>query len=58
MKQSRIKRIHDFGQSIWLGFFDREIMDSGELKKRIDNGGIGGVTYDHSIFKNAICSSN
>ena len=37
MKQSRIKNIHDFGQSIWLDFFDRKIMNLGEFKKLIDN---------------------
>jgi len=40
MKQSRIKNIHDFGQSIWLDFFDRKIMNLGEFKKLIDNDGI------------------
>ena len=58
MKQSRIKSIHDFGQSIWLDFFDRKIMDSGELKKLIDNDGISGVTSNPSIFENAISSSS
>lgn len=54
MKQSRIKSIHDFGQSIWLDFFNRNIMESGELKKLINNGGISGVTSNPSIFENAI----
>lgn len=33
MQNNKVKRIRDFGQSIWLDFFDRKIMDSGELKK-------------------------
>lgn len=57
MKQNRIKRIRDFGQSIWLDFFDRKIMNSGELKKLIDNDGVSGVTSNPSIFESAINSS-
>ena len=44
MVQNKIKHIRDLGQSIWLDFFDRKIMDSGELKKLIDEDGVSGVT--------------
>lgn len=33
MQTNKVKSIHDFGQSIWLDFFDRKIMDSEKLKK-------------------------
>jgi transaldolase len=33
MATNNVKQIHDFGQSIWLDFIDREIMASGKLKK-------------------------
>jgi transaldolase len=56
MKHSKIKSIHDFGQSIWLDFFNRNIMESGELKKLINNDGISGVTSNPSIFEKAIKS--
>jgi len=58
MKQSRIKNIRDFGQSIWLDFFDRNIMNTGNLKKLIDDDGISGVTSNPSIFESAISSSS
>lgn len=58
MKQSRIKNIHDLGQSIWLDFFDRNIMDTGNLKRLIDEDGISGVTSNPSIFESAISSSS
>ena len=54
MKHSKIKSIRDFGQSIWLDFFNRDIMESGELKKLINDDGISGVTSNTSIFENAI----
>ena len=58
MKHSRIKKVQDFGQSIWLDFFDRKIMNSGELKKLIDVDGVRGVTSNPSIFEKAISSSS
>lgn len=57
MQSNNIKRIRDFGQSIWLDFFDRRIMDSGELKRLIDEDGLSGVTSNPSIFEKAINSS-
>ena len=58
MKHDKVKSIQDFGQSIWLDFFDRKIMDSGKLKKLIENDGISGVTSNPSIFEKAISSSS
>lgn len=57
MQKNNVKQIHDFGQSIWLDFIDRQIMDSGELKKLIEQDGIRGVTSNPSIFEKAITSS-
>ncbi len=57
MEQNKLKRIHDFGQSVWLDFFDRKIMDSGELKKMIDEDGVRGVTSNPAIFEKAISAS-
>lgn len=55
---NRVKQIHDLGQSIWLDFFDRKIMDSGELKKLILEDGVSGVTSNPSIFEKAIRNSD
>jgi transaldolase/transaldolase/glucose-6-phosphate isomerase len=58
MSKNNVKQIHDFGQSIWLDFIDRKIMDSGTLKKMIDEDGIRGVTSNPAIFEKAITSSS
>jgi transaldolase len=58
MQTNKVKSIHDFGQSIWLDFFDRKIIDSGKLKKLIDEDGVSGVTSNPSIFEKAISSSS
>ena len=44
MASSKIKEIKDLGQSIWLDYFDRKIMDSGQLKRLIESTGITGIT--------------
>jgi transaldolase/transaldolase/glucose-6-phosphate isomerase len=58
MKHNKVKSIHDFGQSIWLDFFDRKIMDTGKLKELIEDDGVTGVTSNPSIFEKAISSSS
>jgi transaldolase/transaldolase/glucose-6-phosphate isomerase len=58
MIRNKLKNIRDLGQSIWLDFFDRQIMESGQLKKLIDDDGINGVTANPSIFEKAISSSS
>ncbi len=58
MGKNRVKQIHDFGQSIWLDFIDRKIMDSGDLKRLIEEDGIRGITSNPAIFEKAISSSD
>lgn len=53
-----VKNIHNYGQSIWLDFFDREIMDNGQLQKLIDEDGLCGITSNPSIFEKAISGSS
>src|SRR3984885_855848 len=56
--ENKVKQIHNFGQSIWLDFIDREIIKSGKLKKLIDEDGIRGVTSNPAIFEKAITSGS
>ena len=55
---NNVKQIHEFGQSIWLDFIDRDIIKSGKLKKLIDEDGVRGVTSNPAIFEKAITSSS
>jgi transaldolase len=56
--ENRVKRIHSFGQSIWLDFIARSIIKSGELKSLIDVDGVRGVTSNPAIFEKAITGSS
>jgi transaldolase len=58
MATSKVKQIHDFGQSIWLDFIDRKVIASGELKKLVEEDGVRGVTSNPAIFEKAISSSS
>jgi transaldolase len=58
MASNNVKQIHDFGQSIWLDFIDRQILSSGKLKQMIEEDGLRGVTSNPAIFEKAISSSS
>ncbi|MDQ6812494.1 MAG: transaldolase [Bacteroidota bacterium] len=58
MESNRVKKIHDFDQSVWLDFIDRKIMNTGELEKLINDDGVRGITSNPAIFEKAISSSS
>ena len=49
--------IRRFDQSLWLDFISRQVLQNGELKKRIDEDALRGVTSNPSIFEKAIGGS-
>jgi transaldolase/glucose-6-phosphate isomerase len=51
-------RLNEFGQSAWLDLIGRRLIQSGELKRMIDEEGIRGVTANPAIFEKAIVESN
>jgi transaldolase/glucose-6-phosphate isomerase len=50
--------LRDFGQSVWLDFIRRSLIESGELKRLVDEDGLGGVTSNPAIFEKAIDSDD
>jgi len=49
-----LKQIGKHGQSIWLDYIRRSLMESGELKRFVEEDGLRGVTSNPSIFQKAI----
>ena len=49
--------LHDLGQSLWLDYITRDLLDSGALKRYIDEFSITGLTSNPTIFDNAIKNS-
>ncbi len=58
MATNKVKQIHELGQSIWLDFIERKLIQSGGLQKLIDEDGIRGVTSNPAIFEKAISGSS
>jgi transaldolase/glucose-6-phosphate isomerase len=53
-----IQRVHSLGQSIWLDYIRRDLMESGELAARIESDEVRGVTSNPTIFEKAIAGSD
>ena len=47
-----------YGQSVWLDFIRRSLIEQGELKRMVDEDALGGVTSNPAIFEKAIDGSN
>ena len=52
------QRLHDLGQSLWLDNITRELLDSGGLRRYIDEFSITGLTSNPTIFDQAIGSGD
>lgn len=57
-EQSRLHALHEQGQSVWLDYIRRGIIDNGELEGMIRAYDLRGVTSNPSIFEEAIGKSD
>ncbi len=55
--QNRLTELAQYGQSIWLDNIRRDLLTSGELKRMVEQDGLGGVTSNPAIFEKAIVGS-
>jgi transaldolase/glucose-6-phosphate isomerase len=53
-----VTKIQEYGQSIWLDYIRRGMLESGELKRLIEEDGLRGVTVNPSILEKAIAGSH
>jgi transaldolase len=51
------QELHNLGQSIWLDNITRDLLDSGTLKRYIDELSVSGLTSNPTIFDQAIKNS-
>ncbi|MDA0256368.1 MAG: transaldolase, partial [Chloroflexi bacterium] len=52
-----IDRLRERGQSVWLDFIHRGMLDSGQLERYVREGWITGLTSNPTIFNKAIAGS-
>lgn len=55
---SPLLSIKESGQSIWMDYLDRRLIQSGELRKMVEEQGITGITSNPAIFQKAISGSD
>jgi len=54
---NRLLALADAGQSVWIDFIRRALLDSGELERLVREDGVAGVTSNPTIFEKAIGGS-
>jgi transaldolase len=53
-----LQRLHDYGQSVWLDYISRRLLDDGELRRLVHAAEVWGVTANPTIFERAIAGSS
>ena len=54
MKDNPLRVLARLGQSLWLDYIRRDLIESGELRRLIEEDGLRGMTSNPSIFEKAI----
>ncbi len=58
MSENPLLKLEALGQSIWMDFIRRGTIESGDLKRWIEEDGVSGVTSNPTIFDKAIGGSH
>ena len=58
MNKNPLHDLEQCGQSVWVDSISRQMLDSGQLQRFVDQDGIGGVTSNPTIFQKAIAGSS
>ena len=56
MSKAPLGKLSDLGQSVWIDSLSRDMIESGELQRLIDEDSVVGVTTNPSIFQKALSS--
>jgi transaldolase len=57
MSANPLERLGDLGQSVWLDFITRDLLQSGELERLVAEDGLRGMTTNPTIFEQAIAGT-
>ena len=55
---SRLHRLSELGQSVWIDFLPRDLLESGALARAIADDAVVGVTSNPTIFAKALSGGN
>ncbi len=54
MPDSNLHKLSALGQSVWIDFLSRDLLQTGELARKMDEDAVVGVTSNPTIFQKAI----
>jgi transaldolase len=54
MAESRLQKLSARGQSVWIDYLSRDLLETGELKRMMDEDAVVGVTSNPTIFQKAL----
>ena len=58
MSKTPLQKLSDLGQSVWIDSLSRDMIESGELQRLVDEDSVVGVTTNPSIFQKALSSGD
>ncbi|MEX2103487.1 MAG: transaldolase family protein, partial [Gaiellaceae bacterium] len=58
MAKSRLHQLADYGQSVWIDYLSRDLIESGKLEGLMREDAVVGVTSNPTIFQKAISSGD
>ncbi|MGH3007811.1 MAG: transaldolase [Gaiellaceae bacterium] len=58
MPESRLDKLSARGQSVWIDYLSRDLLEQGELKRMMKEDAVVGVTSNPTIFQKAISQGN
>jgi transaldolase len=58
MPESNLHKLSELGQSVWIDFLSREMLEAGKLARMMKEDAVVGVTSNPTIFQKAISEGN
>ena len=58
MAKSRLHELSELGQSVWIDYLSRHLLQSGELARMMEEDAVVGVTSNPTIFQKAIAEGD
>src|SRR3954452_25259233 len=58
MSRTPLEELSELGQSVWIDFLSRELIESGDLERLIREDSVVGITSNPTIFQKAMASGD
>src|SRR6266566_2184013 len=58
MSESNLHKLSALGQSVWIDYLSRDLIETGELARMMEEDSVVGVTSNPTIFQKAISQGN